>query len=306
MADPVITPFIKELAKALQISRNVNYATLAGLVTAYFDWLLTFDSEVRLIWNANGVKIKVLYMITRYLPLVCPFLNLYYRFGDATTSECDALYKAGGTMFAVSAIGAALIVTLRTWAIWATAKPVIYALFGIVTVTVVLCFVLLFISWRDINHLTVALNLPFGCIPRYGSIVPAAFLVEAAYDLVILLLLVTRAASLCEHFPEQLDLSSSKRLNTDRWGRNSPLFQTVFYDGILLYVYITVVSVANVVLLFSNSDYEPFLLPIQGTLRSVLSCRIVLHIRMKDDELVRDGLPTMSTCGPSTVQINSE
>ncbi|KAF7770656.1 hypothetical protein Agabi119p4_6630 [Agaricus bisporus var. burnettii] len=246
MADPVITPFIKELAKALQISRNVNYATLAGLVTAYFDWLLTFDSEVRLIWNANGVKIKVLYMITRYLPLVCPFLNLYYRFGDATTSECDALYKAGGTMFAVSAIGAALIVTLRTWAIWATAKPVIYALFGIVTVTVVLCFVLLFISWRDINHLTVALNLPFGCIPRYGSVVPAAFLVEAAYDLVILLLLVTRAASLY------------------RWGRNSPLFQTVLYDGILLYVYITVVSVANVVLLFSNSDYEPFLLPIQA------------------------------------------
>ncbi|EKM82021.1 hypothetical protein AGABI1DRAFT_126369 [Agaricus bisporus var. burnettii JB137-S8] len=181
MADPVIAPLFKELAKGLLISRNINYATLAGFVTAYFDWLLTFDSEIKLIWNAKGVKMKVLYPITRYLPLVYSFVYLHYRFGHSTTSECDTLYKAGGTMFILAAIGAELIVTLRTWAVWGMAKPMAYALFGAATATAVLSFVLWIISWRDISHLVISW-LPLGCVPHYASYVPIVFVVEAAYD----------------------------------------------------------------------------------------------------------------------------
>ncbi|XP_006460535.1 hypothetical protein AGABI2DRAFT_117478 [Agaricus bisporus var. bisporus H97] len=78
---------IQKLAKGLEVSRDFGYSNVVGSAVVYFDWLLTLDAEIRLVWNAKGSKMKVLYLLTRYLPLVYSPLLLYYRFGNPTVSE---------------------------------------------------------------------------------------------------------------------------------------------------------------------------------------------------------------------------
>lgn len=42
-----------------------------------FDWILNFSSEVEMIWKAKWNLVKVLYLITRYLPLAIIPLDLF-------------------------------------------------------------------------------------------------------------------------------------------------------------------------------------------------------------------------------------
>ncbi|EKM75952.1 hypothetical protein AGABI1DRAFT_131674 [Agaricus bisporus var. burnettii JB137-S8] len=260
MADPAILSMAKALAKGLEISRNFNYANLAAFTAVYFDWLLTFDSEVKLIWNAQGAKMKILYLFTRYLPLAYSPPYLYYRFGNSTSSECTALYKGIGSAFGVSSICAALVVTIRTWAVWGMNKPITYTLFGTYTVAASLILGFFAVSLKYTTHDVEATGILKGCIPDIGSLyLPASFVVHAAYDAIILLLMLIRAA--------------------------------------LLFV-----SITNVVLLFNQGDYEAFMLPIQGAIRSISACRILLHVRMQYEELQLNGLSNITSC-PTVVHI---
>ncbi|EKM75955.1 hypothetical protein AGABI1DRAFT_109057 [Agaricus bisporus var. burnettii JB137-S8] len=187
---------IQKLAKGLDVSRDFGYSNVVGSAVVYFDWLLTLDAEIKLVWNAKGSKMKVLYLLTRYLPLVYSPLLLYYRFGNPTVSECTAVYRSIGILFTVAAICAALVVTLRTWAVWDLKKPMTYLLFGTYTVTSILILVLYIISWKYTSHSVIS-GLPLGCIPEFQSFyLPAGFVSEAAYDTLILLLMLVRGASL--------------------------------------------------------------------------------------------------------------
>ncbi|KAF7783278.1 hypothetical protein Agabi119p4_2654 [Agaricus bisporus var. burnettii] len=251
---------IAKAADGLQTSRIINYALMASVVIVYYDWLLTFDSEVKLIWNAKGVKIKLLYLPARYLPLAHSLPYLYYRFGSPTASE---------SMFVVGVICAALVVTLRTWAVWGMMRPMTYLLFGSYTVASVLILVFYIVSLKYTSHSVISW-LPLGCIGEYQSYyLPAAFVVDATYETVILLFMLIRGASLY------------------RWGKHSRLFQTIYSDGISFYVYITAVSAANVALLFNQGDSGLYMLSIQAAIRSISACRIILHVRIQLNELQR-------------------
>ncbi|XP_006460453.1 hypothetical protein AGABI2DRAFT_117399 [Agaricus bisporus var. bisporus H97] len=296
MTDPAILSIAKELAEGLHTSRTVNYAHLSGfiivLLRQYFDWILTFDSEVRLIWSVEGVKMKVLYSLTRYLPLAYFPLFLNYRLITGhSESECNALYQAVGLMFTIGAICAALIVTIRTWAVWGKAKYMTYLLFGTYTVASVLILVFFILSVEYTTRVFYSVLLhtatemqnhsaadpvfkefALGCNPKFETpYLPAAFVVEAVYDTAILLLMLIRGASLF------------------RQGVDSRLFRTIYSDGILFYVYISVISITNFGFLFSRGRYESFLLMFQGGARSIFACRIVLGIREQYEKLQAKG-----------------
>ncbi|KAF7776837.1 hypothetical protein Agabi119p4_5230 [Agaricus bisporus var. burnettii] len=287
--DPAILLTAEELAIRLQDARNVNYVHLSGFIIVYFDWLLTFDSEIRLIWNMEGTQMKALYLLTRYLPLVYFPLSLHYRFSTGfPESKCNAIYQAVGAMFTIGAICVALIVTIRTWAVWGKAKYMTYLLFGTYTVASALIIILYRLSLEYTTH-PVFEGLALGCNPKIETYyLPAAFVVEVVYDTAILLLMLIRGAS---HF---------------RQGINSRLSRIVYSDGILFYVYISIISIANFSLLFSRGDYKTFLFMFQGGARSVLACRIVLRIRVQYDKLqVKKPLNTKTGYAPQAVHIRT-
>ncbi|KIJ22641.1 hypothetical protein M422DRAFT_276896 [Sphaerobolus stellatus SS14] len=63
-------------------------------------------------------------------------------------------------------------------------------------------------------------------------------------------------------------------------GTNSTLVSVLYRDGILNYIYLCILSIINVtVLLTAPHGYSTFLTALQRTLHSILSARILLHLR---------------------------
>ncbi|XP_006460450.1 hypothetical protein AGABI2DRAFT_178007 [Agaricus bisporus var. bisporus H97] len=151
MADATALQLVEEIAKGLQVSRNVNY----------FDWLLVSESEIRLVWNAEGVKMKVLYSLTRYLPIIyfpllVPWLTDSDHFQNGyTDSECATLYKVISACFTIATHSAALVVTIRTWAVWGKAKYMTYILFGTYAVVFALILVFYIISLKYTSQIKI-------------------------------------------------------------------------------------------------------------------------------------------------------
>ncbi|KAF7775846.1 hypothetical protein Agabi119p4_4239 [Agaricus bisporus var. burnettii] len=175
-------------------------------------------------------------------------------------------------MFTIGAICAAFIVTIRTWAVWGKEKYMTYLLFGTYTVASVLILVFFILSVEYTTHPVFNLGLALGCNPKFETpYLPTAFVVEAVYDTAILLLMLIRGASLF------------------RQGIDSRLFRTIYSDGILFYVYISIISITNFGFLFSRGRYESFLLMFQGGARSIFACRIVLRIREQYEKLQAKG-----------------
>ncbi|KAF7761675.1 hypothetical protein Agabi119p4_9667 [Agaricus bisporus var. burnettii] len=62
-------------------------------------------------------------------------------------------------------------------------------------------------------------------------------------------------------------------------GGDSHLLRTVYGDGVSFYIYLVVLSVINLIVIFRFTDFVTLLVMLQGTIHSVLACRVVLHIR---------------------------
>ncbi|KZP02301.1 hypothetical protein FIBSPDRAFT_977730, partial [Athelia psychrophila] len=83
-----------------------------------YDYILTFNSEVTLIWGEPWKLLKVLFLLSRYLPFADTTLFFLY-YSASSQSECRALDLGLDNIFAV-----------RTWAMWEFDRKV-----GIVLVT---------------------------------------------------------------------------------------------------------------------------------------------------------------------------
>ncbi|KAF7759878.1 hypothetical protein Agabi119p4_11573 [Agaricus bisporus var. burnettii] len=263
---------------------------VASTTLMVFDWILTFSSEVEFIWKAKWNIIKVLYLITRYLPLAFIPLDLSYVFTDSfTLLGCAAVYDTIIIMYIISLLTAEFIFTMRTVAVWGKDKHVAYILFATFATMCVVTPTLIGIHLkRTSQQLNGFREVQQGqCTPisdKSYKFLVATFTVTAAYDTTTLTFMVIRA------------------LSTSRWRVDSYLFRTVYGDGISFYIYIFGVSLVNIVFIFNMSS---FFLLLQASFHSILACRVVLHIRQ---QLNRQEIPSNGSrriFNPS-VQTNSQ
>ncbi|KAF7759880.1 hypothetical protein Agabi119p4_11575 [Agaricus bisporus var. burnettii] len=259
MADDDVVEVLKHLISKI---RHINSTELAGTTLIVFDWILTFSSEVELIWKVKWNAIKVLYLITRYFPLAFIPLDLLYIFtGAFSIRGCVAVYNTIMIMYIISLLTAEFIFTIRTVAVWEKDKRVAYILFGTFST---MCMVIPTLIGIHLSKTTQELNgfkeVQGQCSPisdKSYKFLVATFTVTAAYDTTILMFMVIRA------------------LSTSRWRIDSYLFKTVYGDGIAFYIYIFGVSLVNIIFIFNTSG---FFLLLQASFHSILACRVVLYI----------------------------
>ncbi|KAJ3555243.1 hypothetical protein NP233_g12253 [Leucocoprinus birnbaumii] len=83
------------------------------------DWLLTFRLESSLIWPAKWSNIKILYLLTRYLPIIDVFIVMYHQFDPSlSVTACKATYESACWLAIFGIALAEIILTVRTWAVW--------------------------------------------------------------------------------------------------------------------------------------------------------------------------------------------
>jgi len=262
--------------------RIVNCVNVVSLTILVYDYCLVLSSEVDLVWKSKWSIVKVLYLLTRYPAFSDTALSVYESLGPVALENCWAINAAGtwSTLFGISV--AEVILVLRTAALWGNNKKILWSLSLVLAALVIICMVFqsLFLNSQT------AKPPPFpsisGCNLVGGNpIVIFNFIFLIMFEIAILV------------------------LTTYRWfkrfkGSANPLVATLYRDGIVFFVCLSLISLGNVLILSLGPDeYHALITPFQRVMHSVLSCRILLNLReanrkSKANRLAELQLSTMS------------
>jgi len=67
----------EEVVVILQSSRLSNYMTVASIMLLVYDYMLTLDSELLLIWSSRWNLVKALFLLVRYMPFIDMVLLIF-------------------------------------------------------------------------------------------------------------------------------------------------------------------------------------------------------------------------------------
>ncbi|TFK64462.1 hypothetical protein BDN72DRAFT_264077 [Pluteus cervinus] len=257
----------EDIIAAFPILRlNESLIVAAGTLYLY-DWFLTIDLEINLVWPSNLSAIKVLYFIQRYSPLfdtVLLVIGHQLFFSSDSIEQCARGFKSAGWLFLGGVAISEVVLTCRCIAVWGNTKRNLYIFLSLlVLVCWVPCFVIMEVYLKSLTFNSVPYP-PIHCFTPEGShILYLCWGLIAVYDAGTLAVMVI--AGIRHSVPGC---------------RQSTLFQVVYRDGALYYLYMFVLSASNVIVVLTlPSGYATLMASLERVIHSVLTSRVVLHIR---------------------------
>ncbi|KLO20545.1 hypothetical protein SCHPADRAFT_934382 [Schizopora paradoxa] len=243
---------------ALWIVKLCVVATTTFLV---YEWISTIDEEVELIWKSKLTFGKVLYLLNRYMPFVSSSLCFYVWITDTNLNTCRTSVLLAASVDNVQFVLVNFSIYTRVNAVWGKNKIVFLILATTFTISVVCSsFVtsryLSGVQSEDIRF------LPHGCvIATTNNLVWINFINVMSWETLGLLLIMIKRYY-------------------DHTTLGSRLFYVILQDGILYFVAIQAVTIADIVLLNTlPDDLSSVCVPIQAALQSALCARLFIHLR---------------------------
>ncbi|THV06149.1 hypothetical protein K435DRAFT_789586 [Dendrothele bispora CBS 962.96] len=209
-------------------SRTVSY--LAGIQNELvYDYLISLDAEIRLIWKAPWKFGKLLYFLTRYLAFAGAIVTILSK---------RSRFISFGTCKALSE-GTSLILSLRVWAVWGNSRKVACLL------------VIGFLIPMPIMALYVFLRAP----QRQNDTLSSAGVILA--------------------------LTVLKARRHGQSGSHTFIFKFFLY-GLTYNIIALASSAANIIVRSAVSEGSLFI-GLQAAMHSILTSRMILHIRQQMD-----------------------
>ncbi|KAF9023269.1 hypothetical protein BDZ89DRAFT_1070014 [Hymenopellis radicata] len=273
----------------LQLVAYLQAGTCALLI---YDYILTFEAELELIfpspWNAG----KILFFLTRYVAFMPHAIALYVFLQNVQVSydtdpllsmeTCLRMYSTYSYIIIAGIVTAELILSVRVYALWGKSRRI----GGIMTVAGVGCIVGAVVQFAraaaggsssagdprpepmdSVPHL-------HGCFPIQISTNRATidasfvcFMALVGYETMIFSMTVLRA------FQEWRERGT---------GRASQLVISFYKDGVMYFVFALSTSLLNMALNAPKDvplEYTNLLLPLQHALHSIITGRMMLHLR---------------------------
>jgi len=258
------SPNVALLITALQHMRITTYFDVSSFVILIYDYCLTFNMERSLLWTSPWSVAKVLFLLTRYLPFVDTTIVLWHQFKPlATNQECLWAYKSTGWLITIGILIAEIVLALRAWAIWDRKKIVAIGLTIWTAAMWIPDFALMGIFLNTLKFQPLPSPRLTGCLVSAGStILSVNWILLMVYEAGILLLLIVKA------------------LRQYQMHGNSDIYKAVYRDGSLFYLYVFILSTANLVVIMTlPHDFLNTLSSIERVLHSVLTGRILLNLR---------------------------
>ncbi|KAF8491251.1 hypothetical protein JB92DRAFT_3006766 [Gautieria morchelliformis] len=270
---------LEALGLAIFENRVTASFDLASIVILIYDYLLTIKLEVELIWGIPWNVGKFLYLLTRYSVFVDSLMLAYFHFASGqyvSARTCSLVYQISGWFIFWGGCLAEIVLIFRTWAIWGRSRKVAFGLPILMVIVVVPLGYLTRIGLTSLSFAGVT-RLPIpnrqSCfITRNGSVtILWDYVIIVSFETVILVLTLIQGVRHYRH-------------------TTSSLVSTLYADGILYYVYLLMLSVANVVFLASvEKKTGATLILMQRVFHAILPGRILLHLRMaavRDEQAV--------------------
>jgi len=124
------------IASALRDVESIRYAALASSCIIFYDYLITMDGELELIWNAHWSLGKVLFLVNRYYALSAAIVNNYGLFSPhLTNSFCMHFFRWQGYTGLIAAMIAQMILQMRLYALYKLNKKILLLMGGCFTIT---------------------------------------------------------------------------------------------------------------------------------------------------------------------------
>jgi len=244
--------------------RTETYLDVASAALLVYDFILTFQSEVTLIWPSKWNVVKVLFFLTRYLPFIDMSLVLFYQTKtNIDVQTCQMTYFPAGWLIVVGITIAEIILMVRTWAIWGRSRRI--AIFLGVACASALIPVLV-IEHYFLKSLVFS---PYpnpatpGCLLTAGSpVIAVSFIIVILFETFVLILTLIKGV---QHY---------------RVAGNRGFVAVLYRDGILFYIYLFIISLVNlIVIVTAPRELADILAIFQHVLHSCLSARILLNLR---------------------------
>ncbi|KAF7419652.1 hypothetical protein PC9H_002244 [Pleurotus ostreatus] len=242
------------------------YLVLSSAVILVYDYIITFDLEVSLIWfcHSGWSWTSALFMLNRYLPFVDTVNGLWHDFvPDITHDACRLSFQATGWLYVVGISITEIILTIRTWAIWYRDPKL-----------AVVLLVFIAVVWGPTFAVMIAFtkSFEFGPAPFPGFV--GCNLVAANQILLVswVLLIVYEAGIL-------ILMTYRGYVGWRSGGGNTALFTAIYRDGLLYYLYLFVLSLVNIIVIKVFPKYIILLAALERVVHSVLASRVILHIR---------------------------
>ncbi|KAF8522510.1 hypothetical protein JB92DRAFT_2887339, partial [Gautieria morchelliformis] len=236
-------------ALGLAIFENRIAAVVASIVILIYDYLLTIELDVELLWGTPWSIGKILYLLTRYI---------HFASGPSVPARtCSLVYPISGCFIFW---GGCLAGSQK--------RKIAFALPILLVIVIVLLgyltrIGLTSVSFADVTTLPIP-NLQSCFITRNDDITFLwDYVIIVSFETVILVLTLIQGVQHCRH-------TTSSLVSTLR-----------MWPGILYYVYLLMLSIPNVlVIAFVEKTIGASLLLMQRVFNAILPWRILLHLRM--------------------------
>ncbi|KAF9067005.1 hypothetical protein BDP27DRAFT_1267942 [Rhodocollybia butyracea] len=221
--------------------------------------------ELDVVWSDELRPLNVLYIIQRYMPFV-DTIGILFTVAFAKPMEpntCRILYNTSGWMYITGIALTEVVLTMRTWALWGKDIRLTVGL----TIFFVVCWVPIFYVIHLFLNTQTYIPSPFpqvvGCAILGGeSIVFLVWVILMVYEAVILILMLIPGFAFF------------------RSGDWSTLTTIVYRDGIIYYLFLFGLSLANLVtVLVLPHALQSLFNPYQRVIQTLLTSRVILHIR---------------------------
>ncbi|KAJ7638136.1 hypothetical protein B0H17DRAFT_484213 [Mycena rosella] len=259
-------------AHLLQI---VKYMDVVSITILVFDYLVSLDLEISLVWGSRWSLSKIFYMLARYPPFIDVPLVLWYGLTPIAIKDCLPVYAAAswGTFFGIAMAEAILV--LRTYALMGCSSRVLLV-FGIQYIAI-LCITIAVLSLflKSLKFGPPPIPTVVGCQIADGSII-----LVVAFILVLL--------------NETIMMLCTLWVGVKRYRHSfNPLIHTLYRDGITYFILLFLISSGNLaVLIWGPLELVDLLNTFLRVMHSVLSTRCLLHIREVHRDEARTGITT--------------
>ncbi|KAF9445297.1 hypothetical protein P691DRAFT_710554 [Macrolepiota fuliginosa MF-IS2] len=251
-----------EWERRLADLRLVPSTLVACTTLLVYDHLCTLDQEVAYVWSNPLGGGSILFVLNRYLPYVDTLMSLNMNILSVHNPESCLKQNTILTWFIVSGIIISeIILVLRTYALWGRRRLITVILCCSSTVTFIPAIVIAHYEIKSLKYIPTPYPDRPGCKLGYASpIILIAYILLVVSETTVAVLTGIQGYRSLRH-------------------SSSPWVKQMYKDGLLFYLYLLVISVANVLVpVFAPRPLANWLATPQRVLHSVLCNRVLLQI----------------------------
>ncbi|KAG2069215.1 hypothetical protein BDR04DRAFT_711938 [Suillus decipiens] len=247
-------------ARSMQVIAYILTSTITFWI---YDYARSSNEEWTFLLQSNWNKVKVLYIVTRYVPFILLTAVLYMGLSpNENTDKCRLFSNICSGLVLISGIGSESFFILRTWALWNNNRILLVAmLITLLTVIGVSTSVTFTTTAASATYGTSTITGITGCYWSSGSaqlFIP--YLLLSAFELGLMILTLIRAIQ-------------SWKINP------SHLYIVLVKHNIFYYICGFLLSVANVLAsLLLDYSYNDILQVLQFIILAVLATRMHLEL----------------------------